>query len=327
MTRIDPARLPLDTIEDRRSRNQLVGAIGWSSSVLRASLTSRTFAGDDGFQSVTARFALGHRIGSIAAFAEWRDGDSTSLGELSARFSPFSFLSFAAVGSAPSRAERCRRGQCEERAGEVGLRIRNVWLTGGGIVLDSIHVTPLVVFDSTFVSSNEGRTMALFGGIQGRVWRAIHADVFVFRWERQGSTGRRCRCGRRCTSAHAGSEKFPSGQFGALLSARHDYRGRSLVPNIDRAAHRAEQSRAQLPGRDPPRGRGSILEAALYNRAASNRARAWIRPAAADHALRRAMGVLELTRSLQHRNLARLHMIPKHDGVRRRRGEWWGLRA
>ena len=222
--RIDPPSLPLDSIEDKRSRNQLVGAIGWSSSVLRASLTSRTFAGGDGFQSVTARVALGHRIGAIAALAEWRDGDSTSLGELSARFSPFSFLSFAAVGSIRRAPSDVDAPDVMSARGEMGIRLGDVWLTGGGVTLDSIHVSPPVVFDSTFVANDEGRTRALFGGIQGRVWRAIHADVFVFRWERQGFYRPQMQVRSEVYVRTRWLKKFPSGQFGALLSARHDYR-------------------------------------------------------------------------------------------------------
>ena len=222
--RIDPPSLPLDSIEDKRSRNQIVGALGWSSSVLRASLTSRTFAGGDGFQSVTARLALGHRIGSIAALAEWRDGDSTSLGELSARFSPFSFLSFAAVGSIRRAPSDVDAPDVMSARGEMGIRLGDVWLTGGAVTLDSIHVSPPLVFDSTFVANDEGRTMAVFGGIQGRVWRAIHADVFVFRWERQGFYRPQMQVRSEVYVRTRWLKKFPSGQFGALLSARHDYR-------------------------------------------------------------------------------------------------------
>ena len=223
--RIDPPRdSARDTLEVNRSRNQLIGAIGWSASALRASLTSRTSGGDDRLQSIVARIALHHRFGAIGALAEWRDGDSTSLGEVSARFSPFSFLSFAAVAAVRRAPSDMDVDDVRSARGEVGLRIRDLWLTGGGVILDSIHVTPPIIFDSTFVENTEARTRAVFGGVRGRVWKAIHADVFAFRWERQGFYRPQMQVRSDVFVRTRWLKKFPSGQFGALISVRHDYR-------------------------------------------------------------------------------------------------------
>jgi hypothetical protein len=240
--RIDPVDNPLDSIEDKRSRNQLIGAIGWSANAFRASLTSRTYSGEEGFQSVAGRMSIDHRIGAISAFAEWRDGDSTSVGELAARFSPFSFLSLCGVASLRRAPSGVDGGDVLSARGEIGLRVRDLWFTGGVVALDSIHVTAPIVFDSTFVSNDEGRTMALFGGVRGRVWRAVHADVFAFRWERQGFYRPQLQVRSEVYVRTRWLKKFPSGQFGALLSVRHDYRDgisfpRSTGPLIARSSH------------------------------------------------------------------------------------------
>ncbi|HJU68083.1 MAG TPA: hypothetical protein VJ650_07510 [Gemmatimonadaceae bacterium] len=223
--RIDPPRdSARDTLEVNRSRNQLIGAVGWSANAFRASLTSRTYGGDERLQSIVARVGLNHRIGAVGALAEWRDGDSTSLAELSARFSPVSFLSFAAVAAvrrAPSGADA---DDVMSARGEVGLRIGDLWFTGGAVTLDSIHVIPPIIFDSSFVSTNEGRTSALFGGVRGRVWKAIHADVFAFRWEREGSYRPLMQVRSEVYVRTRWLKRFPSGLFGALISVRHDYR-------------------------------------------------------------------------------------------------------
>jgi hypothetical protein len=240
--RIDPVDNPLDSIEDKRSRNQLIGAVGWSANVVRASLTSRTYSGEDGFQSVAGRMSIDHRIGAITALAEWRDGDSSSLGEVAARFSPFSFLSLSGVASLRRAPGGVDADDVLSARGEIGLRVRDLWFTGGVVALDSIHVTAPTVFDSTFVSIDEGRTMALFGGVRGRVWRAVHADVFAFRWERQGSYRPQLQLRSEVYVRTRWLKKFPSGQFGALLSVRHDYRDgisfpRSTGPLIARSSH------------------------------------------------------------------------------------------
>jgi hypothetical protein len=240
--RIDPPRdSARDTLEVNRSRGQLVGAIGWSSSAFRASLTSRTY-GDDGLQSIVARVGLNHRLGGIAALAEWRDGDSTSLGEVSARFSPFSFLSLTAVAALRRAPSDLDMDDVMSARGEVGVRIGDLWFTGGAVTLDSIHVTPPVIFDSTFISNDEGRTRALFGGVRGRVWKAVHADVFAFRWERQGAYRPQMQVRSEVYVRTRWLKKFPSGQFGALISVRHDYRDgisfpRSTGPLIALSSH------------------------------------------------------------------------------------------
>jgi hypothetical protein len=222
--RVDPPTLPLDSIEEKRSRNQLVAAAGWSSAGMRASLTSRTFSGEDGPRSITGRVAFDHRFGGIAALGEWRDGDSTSLAELAARLSPTSFLSVGAVASLRRAPNDVNADDVMGVRGEIAVRIRDLWFTGGGLMLDSMHVTPPIIFDSTFVANDEGEVRALFGSIRGRVWRAIHADVFAFRWERQGFYRPQMQVRSELYVRTRWLEKFPSGQFGALLSVRHDYR-------------------------------------------------------------------------------------------------------
>jgi hypothetical protein len=240
--RIDPVGIPLDSIEDNRSRNQLVAAIGWSADILRASLTSRTYSGGDGFQSVAGRIAIDHRLGAVAALAEWRDGDSSSLGEVAARFTPFSFLSLGGTAAVRRAAGGVDAEDVLSARGEVALRLGQVWLTGGIVTLDSIHVTAPTIFDSTFIANDEGRATALFGGVRGRVWRAIHADVFAFRWERQGFYRPQLQVRSEVYVRTRWLKKFPSGQFGALLSVRHDYRDgisfpRSTGPLVARSSH------------------------------------------------------------------------------------------
>ncbi len=226
----DPKVFPIDTLEEKRSRNQLVGALGWSGDVVRASITSRTYAGDDGFQSLTGRLSLAHRIAGVSALGEWRGDDSSSLGEVSVRLSPLSFLSFSGVASLRRHPAGLQANDLVTARGEVALRIRSLWFSGGVVRLDSIHVTPLVVFDSLYVPHGEGPTMALYGAVRGRVWRAIHADVFAFRWERQGFYRPQLQLRSELYVRTRWLKKFPSGQFGALISVRHDYRDGIAFP-------------------------------------------------------------------------------------------------
>jgi hypothetical protein len=240
--RIDPVEIPLDSVEEKRARNQLIGALGWSERLFRASLTSRTYGGDDGFHSLSGRVSLDHRVAGVGAFAEWRGSDSSSVGEVAGRFTPFSFLSFAAAAGLRRPPNGSSSDDVLSARAEVGLRLWQFWLTGGAVSLDSLHVVPPKIFDSTFVAYDETRARALFGGARGRVWRAIHADVFAFLWERQGAYRPRLQVRSEVFVRTRWLKKFPSGQFGALLSVRHDYRDgisfpTATGPSIARSSH------------------------------------------------------------------------------------------
>jgi hypothetical protein len=240
--RIDPAEIPLDSVEEKRARNQLVGALGWSGRLFRASLTGRSYAGDDGFHSLSGRVSLDHRLAGLGAFADWRGSDSSSVGEVAARFTPFSFLSFAAAAGVRRPPNGSTSDEVLSARAEVGLRLWQFWLTGGAVSLDSLQVIPPKIFDSTLAAYDETRARALFGGVRGRVWRAIYADVFAFRWERQGAYRPRMQIRSEVFVRTRWLKKFPSGQFGALLSVRHDYRDgiafpTTAGPTLTRSSH------------------------------------------------------------------------------------------
>ena len=240
--RNDDPDIPLDTIEAKFSRNQLVGAAGWSANPFRISVTSRTYSGDDGFQSIGGRASLDHRLGSLGVMAEWRGDDSSSVGEVGARFSPFSFLSMAAVAGIRRPPNGVDGDDLMSARGEVGIRVGDLWFTGGAILLDSMHVLPPIIFDTTLIASDEPRTMGLFGGIRGRVWRAIHVDVSAFRWEREGFYRPQMQASSAVFLRTRWLRKFPSGHFGALISVRHNYRdGVSFLTNegnlVARSSH------------------------------------------------------------------------------------------
>ena len=222
--RNDDVNIPLDSVEGKFSRNQLVGAAGWSANPFRISLTSRTYSGEDGFQSLTARASLDHRLGTVGVRAEWRGDDSSSVAEVGARFSPFSFLSMAGVAGIRRPPNGVDGDDIMSARGEVGIRVGGVWLTGGAVLLDSMHVVPPIIFDTTLIASDEPRTAALFGGIRGRVWRAVHVDISAFRWERQGFYRPQRQVRSELFLRTRWLRKFPSGHFGALISVRHDYR-------------------------------------------------------------------------------------------------------
>lgn len=234
-------RPALDSVELDRTRNQLVAATGWRTSALSASLTSRTLSGEGGYTSIGGRLAADHRLGAISGYVEYRTGDSTSFAEVAARFTPLSFLSLGGVAEARRPGADGADTRYAARA-EAAIRVRDLWFTGGLATIDSVRVLPPIVFDSTLIGINAGASTALFGMVRGRFWRAIYVDVFAWRWEEQAFYRPQLQSRTEVYLRTRWLRKFPSGSFGILLSARHDYRDGVSFPTaagplVSRSSH------------------------------------------------------------------------------------------
>jgi hypothetical protein len=108
--------------------------------------------------------------------------------------------------------------------------------------MDSFTVRPPIIYDSTLVATDEPRSMALFGSVRGRLWRAIYVDLFAFRWEKQASYRPQMQARSEVYLRTRWLKRFPSGQFGVLIAARHDYRDGVSFPTsggplVTRSSH------------------------------------------------------------------------------------------
>lgn len=231
----------LDTMAIERTRNQLVAAAGWRTRVLSSSLTSRTLSGEGGYTSVAGRLAADHRLVAVSAYGEYRTEDSASFAEVAARFTPTSFLSIGGVAEARRPGTDGADTRYAARA-EAAIRVRDLWFTGGLATIDSQRISPPIVFDSTFIGVEAGPSTALFGMVRGRFWRAIYVDVFAWRWQEQAFYRPQLQARSEVYLRTRWLRKFPSGAFGILLSARHEYRDgvsfpRATGPLVSRSSH------------------------------------------------------------------------------------------
>lgn len=245
--------LPLDT---NVYRSQYIITGGTTRGPLRLSAAERLFAGAGQTMSapeVRASYAVG-RLG-VSAYAEGDGIDSASHLDVTGQFSPLSFVSLlASVGrvsdrhqisltlpnlvGAPTPENPAFNFPFTSRyaRGELGVRVRNLWLVGGVIRRDSISLAPPTVFDTTFIPVADRAATGITAGIRGQLWKLLHADLSAVRWN--DSTGfYRPRYETRSELFFGTNllQRFPSGDFGIKGSIVHEYRSGVRFPTMGAA--------------------------------------------------------------------------------------------
>jgi hypothetical protein len=112
----------------------------------------------------------------------------------------------------------------------AGLRVREVWFDLGVMRRDSTHLTaPALVGASG--DSAVGAANGVTASIEGRMWRSVRANLWAVQWLDSSRFLRPQYQTRSEVYVQTNlPNRFPSGNFGFLFSARHEFRSRSLVP-------------------------------------------------------------------------------------------------
>ena len=238
----DTTAVPGDTTV---SAAQYVLAAGLTEGGVRLSATARYFPSfargpaDTG----TARAKAGHllvptlrasynwwKLG-LSAFAQGKDLDSTSRQEVSAEFTPFSFVRVSgAVGtSRDSRVSGQTLGPGYRRL-EGGIRLHDVWLSGGVISRGGTLLAAPTVVDDSLVVTSAPAARAKFLSVQGRVWKAVHADAYVLRWDDAGYYRPHYQTHSRLYVSTSLLNRFPDNSFHFFLGLTHEYRAATYLP-------------------------------------------------------------------------------------------------
>jgi hypothetical protein len=196
----------------------------------RASLTQRFLVGS-GRRTATpaARIGVETRFFTVAAFGEGRGVDSTRRLEVSAVARPFSFV-FIAGAVAEERPEAS--SPTRFLRGEAGIRLRDLWLSGGVLRRDSVRADAPTIFRRTTSAVTEPSAEGVFATVRGRIWKALYAEAQGVQWNDTGSYYRpRHQTRSELYISTSLLDKFPSGNFHLLASAAHEYRSSSLWPD------------------------------------------------------------------------------------------------
>ena len=217
-----------------RYRAQYVLTGGYGLGPLHASLTQRFRAGL--FRRVanpSARLGFETRFLTFSVLGEGRDLDSTRRIEASAVVRPLSFVFLSgAIGSEQPLFAPDSLPGAKFMRGEAGLRVHDLWLSGGAIRREAVLLDAPTIFRRRTLPIAEATAQGAFATIRGRVWKAIYADAQGIAWNDSGSFYRpKYQARSELYISTSLIDRFPSGNFHLLASAVHEYRSSSLWPD------------------------------------------------------------------------------------------------
>jgi hypothetical protein len=218
------------------------GASGWGFH-LSGAARLRSVEGERSV-SGSARLGWERSVAGISAIVERDRADSVDRVELAARLTPFSWLSVSgAVGRTreewsallplPSATEELVVGGEEDvdyARGELGLRLRDVWLSGGVLSRTASRLAAATIFDVGYAPVADDDALGVFAAARGRVWRDVHVDAMVTAWDSAGYYRPRFTTRTTVALVTRWLRKFPSGDFALRFALTHDYRSDVRFP-------------------------------------------------------------------------------------------------
>ena len=244
-TPTDPDEPILDP-DTSRSRAQYVATGGIDIGGVRLSAANRlqVFEGERiNGQSARASFDRGPL--ALALFAERSPGDSTRRADVTGRFDITNFLWVG--GSASQRSDDADKADAlDVRAyrAEAGVRLSRLNVSGGLLARDSVVIAPATLFDEGYVARGDGAIAGPFLAVRGALWREINVDAWGVMWgEDTGPYRPRYQSRVQLYLATRWLSRFPSGNFGLILSGTHDYKAAACFPTSDGGCELSDHSR------------------------------------------------------------------------------------
>jgi len=220
-------------VDTSRFRAQYAVSGGYAHGAWRASFTQRYKTGL--FRQVatpSARLGLETRLLTLSVLGEGRGAalDSTRRVEASAVVRPLSFVFLGgAAGTEQPKTDSVSARQFLRA--EAGLRLRDVWVTGGMLRRAEALLRGPNIFNKAAIDTTEPSIQGVFATVRGRVWKAVYADAQGISWNDTGSFYRpKYQTRAELYVSTSLLDRFPSGNFHMLASAVHEYRSSTLWP-------------------------------------------------------------------------------------------------
>lgn len=230
-----------DTIKTDTTRSQLQVLAGIGTN--RGPLSLRGMARmrkSDSTTLVTPIISADFSLRGLGLRANYEGPSRDSLSRIDA-VGEFLPTGFARIGGAIDRVTDRRAADLTTvgiRAW-AGIRFREVWFDAGVIRRDSVRLLAPGLIDAAGDTSG-GAADGLTASIQGRVWRSLHANIWAVKWSDTASLYRpQYQTRSELFIRTSLPQRFPKGNFGFLLSARHEYRSATLIPTGTSAVLRA----------------------------------------------------------------------------------------
>jgi hypothetical protein len=112
---------------------------------------------------------------------------------------------------------------------EAGIRVRDVWLSGGLLRRGATTLLPPADFDTAYARPGairaEGEAIGRTVAIRGRLYKAVNVDAWALAWgDSAGLYRPRYQARSELYIQTSLLDRFPRGNFGLLASLAHEYR-------------------------------------------------------------------------------------------------------
>jgi hypothetical protein len=216
-------------------RTQYIATAGVTRGPFRVSGTGRYFV--SGGQSIFApsvRASFWSPWLGVSAYVEGKSADSLSHSDITAQFTPLSFISvIGSVGRSSDDHIADSSFSTTYALGEVGVRVYNLWLLGGVLRRDSVRLAPPRVFDTTFVPVPDQAATGLTASIRGQLWRLLRTDISAVRWNDTAAFYRpRYETRSELYLQSNFLQRFPTNDFALKASIVHQYRSGVFYPTV-----------------------------------------------------------------------------------------------
>ncbi len=238
--------VPVPSPDTVRSRAQYVATGGFSYRGLRLSAANRfhVFEGER-FNAQSARLVLDRTRLGLSLFAERSPSDSVSRADVVGRFALTNYLWIG--GSAGQRWDDPDRSEARDvRAmrAEAGVRLARLNVSGGVLARDSAVIAPATLLDSSYAARGDAAITGPFIAVRGALWRDINVEAQGVMWgDDAGPYRPRYQSRVQLYLATRWLRRFPSGNFGLILSGTHDYKSPTCFPTSDGGCERTTDAR------------------------------------------------------------------------------------
>jgi len=219
-------------VDTARSRSQYLFTAGYTRGPLHTSFTQRYRVGIDWrIATPSVRASWDTKRLTLSATAEGRGLDSTRRFDVSAVVRPTSFL-FVAGAASKERPLLDSVGAPQFVRGEIGVRLRDVWLSGGVLWRDRIELEPPSIVLRRTPMVYDSLATGMFATLRGRVWRAIYVDAQATRWnDTTGAYRPQYQTRSEVYLSTSLLNRFPTGNFHIRAAVVHEYRSALLWPD------------------------------------------------------------------------------------------------
>jgi hypothetical protein len=233
-----------DTVDTTAVRGQYIATAG--TRVLGASVSAtarlRLFRGL-WFLTPSARASYERGALAVSAFAEQQVSDSTFRGDVSARFSPLSFLAVSGSLGRTSALDGADRAPSLAYRGEVGLRLGRLWATGGVMSVDTLEIPAPIAYDTLYQPAAIGAHRTTFATLRGPIWKAIGLNIIAHKSPAGLPYIPEYQVRSEIYASTWWLSRFPDRNFHILLSIAHDYRTQVDFPVAEGEPQRSSQYR------------------------------------------------------------------------------------